>query len=300
MAYFNIKDIGDRNKLRQEQAFYIAETAYRNMGKFLHIPETYVTADGYPLGSIWKELQDAYKQNQLTTDEIKFLIKLRMLFGDDPHKDLETWIKRADEVEDYYNKNGTLSMPNTTLFSDRASMFQWVHHQKRLNKNDELSAYQKDRLENMGIQWIEQEPDWETGYQHAEQFYDENGHLFVDEQYMSHDRFKLGHWIEEQRKRYLGKSKHEINGEQIEMLEDIGMFWEDLENAEWDWFVGLLREFIKKTSKPFIIRKDFKYKNYPLGERVYEVIEQYLNGTLSEEKIKQLTKIGFKFRRRIE
>lgn len=132
-------------------------------------------------------------------------------------------------------------------------------------------------------------------HDYAEQYYEENGHLFVPKKYITDDGFELGKWIQEQRESYLGLSRQQISDEKIDMLEDIGMFWEDLKNAEWDWFVGLLRECIRKTKKPFVIGKSYRYKNYALGEKVREIIEQYADGSLSGEKERDLRQVGFKF-----
>lgn len=294
---FNIKDAKQREKLLCEIVYYIMTVGYRDIRKFLHIPADYVTEGGYPLGRIWAELQDLYNQNQLAEDEIRFLLKIRMQLTDSPQKDLEIWLDRADEAEEYFKEHGTLSMPNTTLFRGGASMFQWVHQQKKLYKRGELSSYQIVRLEGMGIQWIRPKKvtGWKEGYQHAKEFFEENGHLFITKKYVTPDGFKLGKWIWEQRDRYLGLSKYEISDERIEMLEDIGMFWEDLKNAEWDWFVGLLRECIRKTKKPFAIGRNYRYKNYALGEKVGNVIEQYGNGSLTAEQERELRKAGFQF-----
>ena len=84
------------------------------------------------------------------------------------------------------------------------------------------------------------------------------------------------------------------------MLEEIGMFWKDLKNAEWDWFVGLLRECIGKTEKPFVIGKSYRYKSYALGEKVSEVIKQYAEGSLTAEQERNLRQAGFKFNRHIK
>lgn len=294
---FNIKDAKQREKLLCEIVYYIMTVGYKDIRKFLHIPADYVTEGGYPLGRIWAELQDLYNQNQLTEDEIRFLLKIRMQLTDSPQKDLGIWLDRADEAEEYFKEHGTLSMPNTTLFRDGASMFQWVHQQKKLYKRGELSSYQIVRLEGMGIQWIKPKKvtGWKEGYSYAEQYFEENGHLFVPKKYVAPDGFKLGKWIWEQRDRYLGLSSHGISDKRIEMLEDIGMFWEDLKNAEWDWFVGLLRECIRKTKKPFAIGRNYRYKNYALGEKVGNVIEQYGNGSLTAEQERELRKAGFQF-----
>lgn len=265
--------------------------------KFLYIPEEYVTDGGYPLGRIWAELKEAYNQNQLAEEEIRFLLKLRMQLTDSPQKKLEIWLNRADEAEEYYKVYGTLSMPNTTLFHDGVSMFQWVHQQKKLYKRGELSSYQIVRLEDMGMQWIKLKKvtGWNEGYSYAEQYFEENGHLFVPKKYVTSDGFTLGKWIWEQRDRYLGLSSYEISDDRIDMLEEIGMFWEDLKNAEWDWFVGLLRECIRATKKPFVIGRNYRYKNYALGEKVGNVIEQYGNGSLTAEQERELRKAGFQF-----
>lgn len=299
---FNIRDPKDREKLLLEIMYYIIDMKYTDRKKFLYIPEEYVTDGGYPLGLIWAELKEAYNQNQLAEEEIWFLLKIRMQLTDSPKKDLRIWLDRADEAETYYKAHGTLSMPNTTLFCDGVSMFQWVHQQKKLYKRGELSSYQIVRLEDMGIQWIKPKkvPEWDIAYSYAKQYFEENGHLFVPKKYITSDGFELGEWIWEQRRRYLGVSSHEISDDMIDMLEDIGMFWEDLKNAEWDWFVGLLRECIRVTEKPFAIGRNYRYKNYALGEKVNEVISQYADGSLTAEQTRELRQAGFKFNRHIK
>lgn len=299
---FNIKDAKHREKLLCEIVYYIMTIGYKDIRKFLHIPTDYVTEGGFELGRIWAELLETYNQNQLTEEEIRFLLKIRMQLTDSPQKDLGIWLDRADEVEEYFKEHGTLSMPNTTLFSNGGSMFQWVHQQKKLYKRGELSSYQIVRLEDMGIQWIKPEKvtGWNQGFQYAEQYFEENGHLFVPKKYVTPNGFELGKWIQEQRNRYLGLSKWEISDDRIDMLEEIGMFWEDLRNAEWDWFAGLLRECIRKTEKPFTIHRNYRYKNYALGEKVSEVIQQYANGSLSAEQERELRQAGFKFGRIIK
>lgn len=227
---FNIKDPKDREKFLLEIMYYIMDAGYMDQKKFLHIPEEYISAGGYPLGLMWAKLKEAYDQNQLADEEIWFLLKIRMQLTDSPQKDLCIWLGRADEVEEYYKAHGTLSMPNTILFHDGVNMFQWIHYQKKLYKQGALSSYQIARLESIGIKWIKPRkvPEWDIAYSYAKQYYEENGHLFVAKKYVTSDGFTLGKWIWEQRDRYLGLSSHKISDKKIEMLEDIGMFWENL------------------------------------------------------------------------
>lgn len=298
-----INDEASSEKLTLETLYYKMETGFKNNnGKYLVIPADYVAKEDFELGKEWEKLWEQYQQNQLSEKQIRFLLELGMQLLDSPKKNLWRWMNRADEVEAYYKEHGTLSMPNTALFSDGANMFQWVHHQKKMQRLGQLSLYQQARLEGIGIHWIvpKEKTGWNLEYQYAKTFYEENGHLFVDKNYVAPDGFELGKWIHKQRDKYLGLSGYSLSDDKIEKLEDIGMFWEDLKNAEWDWFVGLLRECIRTTEKPFAIERDYRYKNYALGEQVNKVINQYADGSLSEEKEKDLRNAGFKFNKIIK
>lgn len=64
--------------------------------------------------------------------------------------------------------------------------------------------------------------------------------------------------------------------------------------------MGLLRECIRKTEKPFTINRNYRYKNYALGEKVSEIIGQYADGSLTAEQERDLRQAGFKFNRGIK
>lgn len=143
---FDIKNEAHRKKLRNELAFYSLASDYKGAGKFLHISEDYVTEGGFPLGRICKRLRDDCQQGRLDADDIRFLLELRMPLADSPKKNLRIWLDRADDAEAYYHKHGTLSMPSAELFPDGASMFQWVHHQKKLYKRGSFRNTRKPAL----------------------------------------------------------------------------------------------------------------------------------------------------------
>lgn len=44
-----------------------------------------------------------------------------------------------------------------------------------------------------------------------------------------------------------------------------------------------------------MIGKNYRYKNYALGEKVRTVIEQYADGRLTAEQERDLRRTGFKF-----
>lgn len=54
------------------------------------------------------------------------------------------------------------------------------------------------------------------------------------------------------------------------------------------------------TKKPFAIGRNYRYKNYALGEKVSETIEQYVEGSLTAEQERDLREAGIKFNRHIK
>ena len=86
---FDIKNVKHREKLLCEIVYYVMEIVYKDMRKFLHIPQEYITDGGYPLGIVWANLKEAYNQNQLSEEEIRFLLKLRIQYADSHQKDLQ-------------------------------------------------------------------------------------------------------------------------------------------------------------------------------------------------------------------
>lgn len=300
---FDINNEEHRNKLACEAAFYMMETEYRNRGKYLNVPTDYMSKGGFPFGKIWLELSEQYQKGELSDDNIKFLIRLRMNLQDSPRKDMEKWMDKADEAGNYYKQHGTLSMPNTQKFDNGTSMFQWIHHQKALYKRGELSVYQQKRLEEMGIQWIkpyrQEKPKnkWERAYELAECYYKEHGHLLMERSYRTKEGFPLGSWVAEQRDAYLGIGAYPLSSEKKERLEEIGMCWENPARAKWSWFIKMLSEYMDSTEQPFPIRKDFRYKNYELGKELLCVLRDYVNKILPREKIQDMKKIGFQFKK---
>lgn len=276
-------------------AEYTSTIGYRDTRKYIHVPEDYITSTGFPLGEKCKEIQWLFEHNKLTDEKIRFYLVCKIQFLSDPHQDLGKWMDKADEVEDYCKEHKTSSISPATYFKDGTSMFQWVHHQKQLYKDGKLTTYQVKRLEAIGVKWIKEKHNytWDYFYRQAKGYFEENGHLFVPEDYVNERGTALGKWIVLQRRRGLGLESRPLNQNQIDKLEEIGMFWEDIELAEWDWFVGLLREYIRKTKKP--VTRECKYKNYALGKKVYEVIVDYKKGILSKEKVQDLRDIGFDF-----
>ena len=66
---------------------------------------------------------------------------------------------------------------------------------------------------------------WQIGLEHAQKYFQENGHLAVPNNYICADGYRLGKWISNQRYAFQKSEKKGLQEEQIRELEKIGMIW---------------------------------------------------------------------------
>ena len=66
---------------------------------------------------------------------------------------------------------------------------------------------------------------WETGYQHAKNYFLEKGDLAVPNTYICTDGYRLGKWISNQRCAYKGNARKGLTIQQVQKLEALGMVW---------------------------------------------------------------------------
>jgi hypothetical protein len=125
--------------------------------------------------SHWLTYQRRHAKN-LKPDQIERLESihykdLRFYRVNPSRKDL--WSSNFDKVEEFYNKNGHLSVPCSTLS-------RWLHYQRRNAKK--LGKEQLERLEGIGFN----EPDvylprdaiaWEEKFTHLKKFHEKHGNI---------------------------------------------------------------------------------------------------------------------------
>ena len=109
---------------------------------------------------------------------------------------------------------------------------EWLSYQKISYKNNILDENKIKLLEKINIEWYSFENKFNEYYELAKNYYEYYGNLDIQRQFNSFDGitynekgFKLGNWIYNIRRAYLGNIKLNLTKARIEKLNKIGMIW---------------------------------------------------------------------------
>lgn len=135
------------------------------------------------------------------------------------------------------------------------------------------------------------EEKWLHIYNEAVKYYKENGNLLICSRYEVND-IKLGHWILDQRVNY---KKGKLSEERVELLNKIGMIWGNSASIRNDinWYT-MYKEAVKYYNENgnLNVAQKYTYNGQALGNWI--VLQRQMNyeGTLKEERVELLNKIG--------
>ncbi len=184
----------------------------------LDVPQRFITADGYSLGS-WVSTQRAIRagtmQGSLTEEQIQKLTDIGMVW--ESRTEL-AWAKNYAAAQAYHKENGTLNVPAGYITEDGVALGEWI---KMLRKWKSSGIHQKylteDRiaqLDALGMAWDPHDYYWEQMYQKASEYYQAHGNLNVPNKYITEDGMRLGAWVHRQRS--LGRERDAENETEAE------------------------------------------------------------------------------------
>ena len=88
-------------------------------------------------------------------------------------------------------------------------------------RRDYLSYEQRSRLESLiGWKWYAKGGQWENGFAYLEKYLEEEGNTIVPDNYKTKEKYDLGSWVKNQRRK-----KDQLSPEQISRLNAIGFVW---------------------------------------------------------------------------
>ncbi len=135
-----------------------------------------------------------------------------------------SWREQYGEAEEFYRQHGNLSIPKQYIARNGKNLGIWLQRQRAGRRNGVLAGWQVTMLDGLGMVW--ELPDaWGQGFSHAEEYFRENGHLAVPNNFVCADGYRLGKWISNQRCAYGGGLYKGLTREQVSCLEGIGMVW---------------------------------------------------------------------------
>lgn len=138
---------------------------------------------------------------------------------------------------------------------------------------------------------------WETYYELAKNYFDKNGNINFDINYIQNE-VRLGKWLTEQRKLYKNKK---LKSERIIALEKIEIAWDGMTvrrqkwKAQWNSNYDLAKKYYVQKGD-LLIPKNYEINGVKLGEWIVALRHIYNGGkssrSISKEQVDKLNEIG--------
>ena len=203
------------------------------------------------------------------------------------------WYLMYEKLREYYKEYGNVNVPIYYKTPDGFLLGHWVSNLRSSYKKPNLGSIRLNSnkiklLEELGIDWSPIESQWESMYLSAKQFFENNGHLLIPDQYITAENIKLGRWIGTQRYNY---KEGILPEEKISQLEKIGMVW-SIPDHQWMKMYDLAAGYCKDNGN-LLIPANYKTKdNISLGAWIGHQRRLYHENKMSDKKIGLLNKIG--------
>ena len=294
--------------------YELAKKYYEHYGD-LKIPRFFKTINGYEvdekgynLGAWISTQRFSYKKGTLFEDRIEKLEEIGMIFE---NVNDDTWNMMYELAKKYYEHYGNLKVPQKfktingyDIDENGYNFGEWISNQRVKYKKGTLSEDKIKKLEEIGMIFENVNDDtWNMMYELAKKYYGHYGNLKISINFKTINGYKadengynLGTWVGSQRMNY---KKGSLSEEKIKKLEEIGMIFENVNDDTWNMMYELAKKYYKHYGN-LIIPRSFKTvdgyevdeKGYNLGAWINTQRFSYKKGTLFEDRIKKLEKIG--------
>lgn len=216
--------IWNPHQLQEDRYIHAAKEYFREHVN-LHIPASYITKEGLRLGGWLSDQRSLYKKGRLSDRKTTVLESMGVRW----QVNSSTWEEMFALAEDYYNRNGSLSIPAHYKTQDGVRLGEWISNQREKHvgkgRNKPLTQEQVNRLEAIGMVWEPYRSRWLQKYLLAKNYFETNGHLNVPVGYITETGVKLGMWLSSQRQAMRGNPNFVMTEERKRLLDKIGMDW---------------------------------------------------------------------------
>lgn len=223
-----LEKLGIRWNHRLEAAWekgFASAQKYRTEHGDLLVPVRYRDKNDFALGEWIVYNRQRYLGGNLTQNRIERLEAIGMVWS--TSNDL--WEQNYAAATQYYLEHGDLEVPIKYETPSGFGLGVWLGAQRAAHKAGELPQEQVERLDALGMDWINRnDRKWMSLYDVAAAYYHEHGNLNVPSEYVTPDGVLLGKWVAHQRYAYLNpdRSSARVTPERKALLDKLGMVWE--------------------------------------------------------------------------
>lgn len=275
---------------------YAAAAEYAKQHGDFNPKALYVSESGIRLGS-WAANIRMYRRcgihrNYLTEERIKALDAIGMVWNS-PNYFFE---RNYAALLEYFRAHGDLDVPADHISESGIKLGSFVRNLRTSKRKGILSELQIARLDEIGMLWDDKfTRSWEKGFEHAREYFLQNGNLNVPTMFVCEDGFKLGAWIANHRE----KNSTRITEERRKRLDSIGMIWKKAD--PWEVRFALSKKYFEEHGNldmPAVYKADGMCISKWVNEQK-QIYRGKRNGkSLSEEQIKRLESIGMQWQDR--
>ena len=326
--YEILKYVSDRLSMTWMEKYNLAKAYFNHYGD-LEIPISFKTTNGHEydengiaLGTWICRQRQAYKgqgTQKITPYQIKLLEEIGMRFEN------ERWRKKYNLAKAYFEHYGNLEIP--TIFKttngyeydeNGIALGTWIVNQRiayKGNSASKITPAKINLLKEIGMRFenIDTMETWMEKYKLAKTYFEHYGNLEIPQGFKTINGYDydengiaLGIWLAKQRQAYKGQGTQKITPDQIKLLEEIGMRFENKDIMEtWMEKYNLAKVYfehydnleIPKTFKT-INGYDYDENGIALGNWIGKQRQTYKGqGTqkITPTQIKLLEEIGMRF-----
>ncbi len=195
------------------------------------VRQSYVTENGYKLGTWVSNQRYQHKKGELSRDQEKTLEQLPgwvwSVQGDFGESVGEVWLKALVRLGEYVERQGHACVPAHYKTHDGFLLGRWVRDQRYEHKKGRLSKDKKEILEQLpGWIWNTQrgmKESWLKSLNRLRGYVEQEGNAVVSYSYVTENGYKLGTWVRDQRYEH---KKGRLSREQEAALEELaGWVW---------------------------------------------------------------------------
>jgi superfamily II DNA or RNA helicase len=161
-------------------------------------------------------------------------------------------------------------------------------HQVELHIIDEVLAL-KTALASISDRLQLQLDYFEFGLNELIDYKNKHSNCLVHSKYKTETEFQLGSWVSNQRNYYAQRG---LTEKQILVLNDLGFDWNTFESKWSDW-VDSLTKYQQQHGDCDVPQTHITKQGKKLGSWVKQIKRNYFNGKLSQERVHQLSQVGF-------
>lgn len=201
------------------------------------------------------------------------------------------WDRLYQEVQQYHSRQGSLSIPPGLKSRDGISLAHWLHSQRTAYHENQLTALQIKKLEQLGMEWSPFQDRWQRMYSLARDYAQAHGDLMIPATYVTAAGDGLGHWLAAQREKYRLKK---LTPRQINGLEALGILWSPLKNRQ-DRYWAAARAFYRIHGHLDIPAQHITREGLRLGEWLVTQRSRYRARELSPQQVQELESMAIRW-----